>query len=268
MASLRPADAIVLYKKAYDLSPDPALLYNIGKALEALEDYPGALEQFERFSREAGPDLKARVPRLDQLIADTRAKVSTLVLTCEAPHARLLLRGKDAGELPSQGSLTLRVNAGSAPIEVSAEGYVSYKKTVDLPRGGTLEIDAKLISKSSAGVLAIATTPEGADVLLDDETLGKAPVEATVPAGTHSIVARHRGYDDTKTSVVVLAGEHKSVSVTLEQGVPITARWWFWTGIGVVVLGGVVLTYAALTERAADTGSIAPGKATAPLVRF
>ena len=41
----RYADALVLYQRAYELSNDPALLYNQGRAFEALGDYPdGARE--------------------------------------------------------------------------------------------------------------------------------------------------------------------------------------------------------------------------------
>jgi hypothetical protein len=36
----------------------------------------------------------------------------------------------------------------------------------------------------------------------------------------------------------------------------------------VVVVGGVVLTYALLTERSADSGTIKPGQGAAPLLRF
>jgi hypothetical protein len=47
--------------------------------------------------------------------------------------------------------------------------------------------------------------------------------------------------------------------------VPLTARWWFWGGIGAVVAGGVVLSVALLTERSADKGTIAPQQLSAPL---
>src|SRR5437899_856477 len=50
MDSLRYADALAAYSEAYSLSKDPALLYNKGRADQALGDYPSALQELERFN--------------------------------------------------------------------------------------------------------------------------------------------------------------------------------------------------------------------------
>ena len=69
--------------------------------------------------------------------------------------------------------------------------------------------------------------------------------------------------------VVVVAGDqNRRLEIPLQQSIPITARWWFWTGVGVVVVGGIVLTAALLTEKSPDKGTIQPGQLSAPLVRF
>lgn len=44
------------------------------------------------------------------------------------------------------------------------------------------------------------------------------------------------------------------------QAKPIVTRWWFWTGVGAVAAAGAAVTVAALTERAPDSGTIAPGQ--------
>jgi hypothetical protein len=51
----------------------------------------------------------------------------------------------------------------------------------------------------------------------------------------------------------------------LERSIPITSRWWFWTGAVALVAGGAALTVALLTERPASSGSIMPGQIAAPL---
>src|SRR4051794_30216139 len=45
MDSGRPADALAAYVEAYSLVKEPALLYNKGRALQALGEYPQALEE-------------------------------------------------------------------------------------------------------------------------------------------------------------------------------------------------------------------------------
>ncbi|MGH7271059.1 MAG: hypothetical protein ACREJ3_11565, partial [Polyangiaceae bacterium] len=74
MAAFKPGEALDAYKQAYDLSRDPALLYNMARALEALEDYPAALARYEDFARQAPPELRARVPKLGEVIASLRGR--------------------------------------------------------------------------------------------------------------------------------------------------------------------------------------------------
>src|SRR5262245_59486023 len=137
--------ALEAYSQAYELDANPALLYNKGRALEALARYPEALEQLESFEREAPPDLKARVPKLGELVASVRAKVSTLNIRCNVKGARVLVRQRVVGTTPLASPL--RVNAGKASVEVDADGYNGYQKSVLLPGGGSLELDVQLLSK-------------------------------------------------------------------------------------------------------------------------
>jgi hypothetical protein len=78
----------------------------------------------------------------------------------------------------------------------------------------------------------------------------------------------HPRYDTAETTAVVRVGQTSRLSVPLDQPPGLTSRWWFWTGVGVVVVGGAVLTAALLTERDADEGNIPPGKVSGPLLRF
>src|SRR5882762_5860364 len=54
--------ALDKYNQAYDKSHDPAILYNRARALQSLNRMPEALDELERFEREAPPDLKTKVP--------------------------------------------------------------------------------------------------------------------------------------------------------------------------------------------------------------
>jgi hypothetical protein len=105
-------------------------------------------------------------------------------------------------------------------------------------------------------------------VLIDGQRQGTVPVQVALAAGSHEVVVRHAGYDEAKTSAVVSVGGSSRLDVPLESPPPITKKWWFWTGVGAVVVGGVALTAALLTERSADSGSIAPGRVSAPLLHF
>jgi hypothetical protein len=265
MAAFKPGEAFEAYKQAYEITRDPALLYNMGRALEALEDYPAAIARYDEFSRLAPPELRARVPKLDEAIASLRQRVASLSVNCNVQGARVLVRDRAVGDIPAPGEpLVVRLVAGPATLEVDADGYNPFLRSIVLPGGGSIAVQVQLVPKTVAGLLVVDTQPAGATVVVDGRALGNAPVEASVPQGSHDVVVRLPGFRETRTSVVIGLGERRVVTVKLGTTTPITQKWWFWAGVGTVLATGAIITYAALTERGAATGTIPPGQTQAP----
>ena len=264
MDSLHYDEALAAYKAAYDLSHDPAILYNMGQVRRARSEYPEALDSFEAFDRDAPPDLKARVPTLAQIIAEVRSKVATITVTADVAGARVLVRDRVVGTTPLPGPV--RVGAGKARVEVDADGRLPYRKEVDLAGGSVTVIDAKLETPEAHGVLVVHANA-GASVFVDGVPVGNAPVEVSVGTGTHKVLVKREGFEDNASSAVVRAGERRELDVTLAAKSSIAGKWWFWTAIGVVVVGGAVATALAVTlPRSADAGNgFQPGTLGAPL---
>ncbi len=265
MMEMHYADALGLYSQAHDADPgDATILYSVGRADEFLGDFPAALDALERFSKEASADAQARVGKLEGLLAGLRARIGTVTLVCNVPGARVLLRDRDQGVTPLP---PFRANAGAATIEVTLDGFFPEKRDIVLPGGGSASVEITLRKRATSGVLGITTEPLGSQVFVDGNLAGTSSprVELVLEAGEHRVLAHHDGYDDAIVPVVLAAGDSRDVGLTLEQSVPITKKWWFWTGVGVVVVGGVVLTAALLTDRHADSGTLPPGQIAAPL---
>jgi hypothetical protein len=263
MESMHYRDAVDAYVQAYAITKDPALLYNRGRALQAVGDFPGALEALEGFDASAGPALKSRVPKLGELLAEVRSKVATLNVTCNVAGARVLVRDTVVGTTPLRGPM--RFNAGAATLEVLAEGYVPHRRTLQLPPGGTLEVEVSLVAKAKAAVLVLRSSVPGTTAIVDGQVAGNPPLEVVVDPGPHKILARAEGYAETETSAIVALGEHKEVDLTFKKNPGITAKWWFWTGIGVAVAGGATVAAALLIEKNPSHGDLAPGIVRAPL---
>jgi hypothetical protein len=90
----------------------------MGRALQAMGDYPGSLEKLEAFVEQAPPELKARVPKLTELVAEVRSRVTKVTLTTNVDGARVLVRQQLVGTTPFDRPLVL--NAGKASLEVIA----------------------------------------------------------------------------------------------------------------------------------------------------
>ena len=219
MQDKRYAEALAAYDAAYAASPDPALLYNRARAEEHSEHFPEALALFEQFAEKAPPELRAKVPKLDELMQSIRQRVATVDIAVDVAGSAVKLRGLSVGTTPLPAPL--RVPTGPATIDVTREGYLPWSRELTLPGGKATRVEATLVPVVKPVALgAVAETHD----------------DAPPPAPT--------------------------------KGAPITSRWWFWTGIGVGVAGGIALTAALLTERDAGKGSIAPGQVTAGLVSF
>lgn len=270
MVALRYEEALDHYRRAYDASKNPAVLYNMGRAYEGLGDFPKALDALEEFSDKAPPELKARVPKLAELLADVRNRVSTLVVSSSVDGAEIRLGERTVGKT-RPGQVVLRVNAGKQRLTVSREGYFPFEKDLVLAGAKVETVEANLASRTASAVLRVTSPVTGAAVAVDGKAVGVVPAETFVGPGSHKILLRRDGYDPANTSVVVAAGEKRSVDLPMSARESLTGKWWFWTAIGVVVVAGGVATYiAATTEREADKGTIDPGrvKAEAFGVRF
>ena len=254
-------EALEAYDKAYALSPNPAIDYNRGRALQFLARYPEALDAFERFWREATDDLKARVPGVQGVLVELRRKVARVAITCDVPAARILLGGKAVGQAPLDKPI--RVNAGKTSVEILADGYFPFRRDVEL-RGNDAEnrVEARLASRSTSSVLLVRSTVQQSDVFVDGSRIGQVPAEAVLAAGMHPVRVVHDGYLDATTQVVLRAGEQKELTLDPEKAPPFTARWWFWTALGVIIVGGGVTTIAILltTERGPPVGDFTPGR--------
>jgi hypothetical protein len=185
------ADAITGYRASYELSRNPALLYNIGNAYEHLGDYPRALAYLEQFSLVASVELRSRVPALPEILASVRGRLARVVVGCNVPGARVLVRGSWQGTTPLEAGIVTM--PGPAHVEVVADGYQPFARDVLLSAGRETRLDAVLMS-----------------------------------SGVFSTVARE-------------APEPK------EDGGVMT-KWWFWTGVGLVVAGGAAVAAVAIAN--------------------
>jgi hypothetical protein len=171
--------------------------------------------------------------------------------------ARILVRNTVVGRSPL--AAPVKLDSGPAEIETEADGYFPAKKSVDLPGGAALAVELELHSRDTTGQLSVSASAIGAEVTVDGKRIGVAPVELNIARGTHEVQVRHPDFRLYQTSTVVPAGGAREVKATL-QSKSVVQQWWFWTGVAVVVAGGVALAVAETRERAPDSGTIPPSQ--------
>lgn len=139
----REHEALERFRQAYELDPSPRALGQMGLAAKSLRLYVEA-EQYLDGALSATGDAWVEKNRraLEQARALVARNVASVRVTTNAPHAKLLVNGSLAGELPM--SRPLRVPAGALHLEVRAPGFAPKRLERTALAGRLDEIRVKL----------------------------------------------------------------------------------------------------------------------------
>jgi len=151
--------ALTEFKRAYEMAPNPLVLYNIGQTQFQLRNYSAALTSFERYMAEAGANpphaqdvqhsievLKTRVGRVD-----IEANVPSDVLIDDEPQ----------GKTPIA---KLLISVGKHKIVAKHDGAPPQEKTIDVAAGDSVPVTFTFdTSAPKPGPGPLATPPPATD---------------------------------------------------------------------------------------------------------
>ncbi len=270
IGEMRYTDALSAYTRAYEANPTWEVLFNRGRASQFLGRYVEALADFESFLKSAPPEIKARVPGIEKIIADVRKQVSFVTIRCPVDGATVVLGDRVLGTTPLPARVG--VNAGEGDLKVSAAGRETYVRHLQLEGGGTEVIVDVVLALVGNGLLRVESGTPGAVAFVDMLRIGAVPVEVAVKPGAHEIGLEAAGFVDASQTATSAAGITKVVRFDLVEETPVYATWWFWTGVGVVVAGGVATAIIVTREKDPPSGNFSPGQVSVasgrPLVSF
>jgi hypothetical protein len=125
--------ALVEFKRAYELSSNNAILYNIGQTHFQLRDYASALAAFEKYLASATSIAAARRADVERDLEDLRGRIAKVTVEISAPGATVSVDDVAVGKSPLPAALT--VSAGVRKFTAAKEGLPSITKTVELAGG-------------------------------------------------------------------------------------------------------------------------------------
>ena len=191
----------------------------------------------------AAPPKKpvAAKPEVAETPVSTQATITVSSLT---RGAKVYLNDEDVGEVPLKSPL--KVKAGETyAIRVQKRGYAPYLDTVMAGGGQNSAVEADLVP--TMGVLRINCNVLRARVSLAGKPIGMTPFDGDVAPGKHELHIAVPGYLQETRELQIDAGQEQTLDITLnpvpapvvQEDKSIFARWWFWTAVGAVVVGGV-----------------------------
>ena len=135
--------ALIEFRRAYELVPDPNALFNIGESQYGLKDYVGALATLERVLAEGGVKLKtANREQAERDVEALRPRVATLEIVVNLAGADVAIDDQSVGQSPLDGPVA--VSAGRRKITVTLEGHAAVTRQIDIGGREERRVDIEL----------------------------------------------------------------------------------------------------------------------------
>ena len=140
--------------------------------------------------------------------AMTGAMVATGIVFFPAAPLFLFMHGKDI-DIPKGTEITAYV-ASNIPLEKPKflEGQTTSSAPSAPNNVSATEVEA---------MIALVSTPVGADVSVDDAFVGNAPAKLKLKPGKHTIKVTMAGYKDWSREMTVMPGSEVNLTATLEK---------------------------------------------------
>lgn len=159
-------------------------LRNLNRFDEALDMFEALVKEFPSLS----PTDRAAV---EKEIAELQGLVGAIDIRAPETGAQITIDGRERGTTPAPA---LRVSAGTHVLRVYKEGFAPVEKRVEVAGRQTLVVAAMLETLTQSGRLSVTEDGgKGAEVLVDNAVVGKAPWQGLVATGEHVVFLRGEG---------------------------------------------------------------------------
>ncbi len=148
--------ALVEFRRAYALSPNAAVLYNVGEAEYQLQDYAGALVTFERYLTESNP-LEVHRTEVESNVEVLRARVGHITITTTPPGADVTVDDQAIGKTPFDKAVL--VSIGHRKVISSMPGRLPVTRYVDVAADDNVTVAIQLPPQSDGASSPSASQP-------------------------------------------------------------------------------------------------------------
>jgi hypothetical protein len=126
--------ALVEFRRAYDLSHNFKVLYNIGQTEFEIADYASAQRSFQRYLGEGGAEIDgARRAQVEEDLKKLAARVAKIQITSNVEGAEVLVDDVPVGKTPLAEPVL--VSIGRRKVTLLKGGVMSPARFVDLAGG-------------------------------------------------------------------------------------------------------------------------------------
>ena len=124
--------ALVEFKRAYEIAPNAAVLYNLGQTYFQLQNYASALDAFQRYLAESGDSPSHKV-EVEASVKTLKTRVGTLQITVSLSGSEVTVDDEVVGSTPI--TVAVAVSVGRRKITALHAGHSPEIRYVDVAAG-------------------------------------------------------------------------------------------------------------------------------------
>jgi hypothetical protein len=125
------AEAVVEFNRAYQLSPNYAVLFNLGQAYVGMGQPVYAVDTLTRYLSEGGKAVpSSRRKQVEADIAQQERRIAAVTIQASQAGAVIRIDGIEVGRSPMQAPI--RVNAGAHVFAAALAGYKPWEQSLEL----------------------------------------------------------------------------------------------------------------------------------------
>jgi hypothetical protein len=268
-------DALSAFQEAAGAHDAPMIQFNIAYCQRALGRYAEARRTLRRIAANpAGLDA-AQIEDSKAYLAEIEQILVRVSIRLEPALASLTVDGRSLAPDDAEADVYVPSSGPAKPIDRSAfvvildPGAHLFRATrpghqdafVNRTYGPGEHASLDLHLDLLPATVVLRSDPAQSIVTLDRRELGVAPMEFQRAAGRYKLEVALTGFETYRATLDLEPGQHVDLTAKLnERHEPLTAKWWFWTGAGVLLAGAAAITYA-VTRPAPQPPPYDPGTA-------
>jgi len=211
------AGALAEFKRAYQLIPNPLVLYNMGLVYAAMNRPVDAVDSLNQFMGDPGEAGEAQRKHAEQVRVEQTKRVAQLVVLTDHP-ATIEVDGVEVGRTPL--ATPIRVASGSHVVAVEAPGFLGSRREVTLAGQitETIAMGMEPTDTRMAQLVVTAAVP-GAEVVVNGKRVGATPLPASVavPPGKVTVELERAGYLTASQTISLDEGARGELTFTLQE---------------------------------------------------
>ena len=239
------------FHRAYELYPDPRLLWNAAACEKEQRNYARASQLIERYLEEGGARLAEQSrASAEETLAALRGFSSRVTLSGVPDGARIFADGAFVATAPLAAPLHL--DLGQLVLQVEVSGHKPFVQELSIPGNTEIEVEVTLVPEEKKSQLSVVTTGAQDTIRIDGKVVGEGRFEGSLEPGAHRLSVTAQGKKTYEVDLFLAPGKARTLQVTLEDAKEKPLWPWLLAGGAVAVAGASVGGYFLFSDRGSD----------------